>query len=126
MMKSVCTLLIAAFFGFVFAASAKPAADFPKGTFASKDAGGTEWTINFDGKGHNTVSRNGSAVVEGSYKVNKDTVEFKDVKGQFAEPDKIGTYKWKLTGTSLTFTKVKDEAKGRAESLTGGPWTIKK
>jgi hypothetical protein len=103
------------------------AADFPTGTFTVKDPGGIVWTVNFDGKGKVIVTRAGREVVEGTYKVNKDEIDFTDEKGPFAgEGDaKTGTYKWKLEGAQLTFTKVKDESEGRSRILTAGPWERK-
>lgn len=65
--------------------------------------------------------------VEGTYKVTKDEIEFTDEKGTNA--DKAagpGTYKWKLDGDKVTFTKVKDKSKGRSEALTAGAWERKK
>jgi hypothetical protein len=103
------------------------ASDFPKGTFTVKDPDGTVWAVNFDGKDKVTVSRAGKEVVEGTYKVNKEEIEFTDEKGPFAGKGdaKTGTYKWKLEGAKLTFTKVKDESKGRSRVLMAGVWERK-
>ena len=103
------------------------AADFPKGTFTLKDPGGTVWAVNFDGKDKVTVSRADRVVVEGTYKVNKDEITFTDEDGPFAGKDhaKTGTYKWKLEGDRLTFTKVKDASEGRSRILTVGAWERK-
>jgi hypothetical protein len=103
------------------------AADFPKGTFTLKGPGGTAWAVTFDGKGKVTVTRAGKEVVEGTYKVKKDEVEFTDEKGPFAGKGdaKTGTYKWKFAAKKLTFTKVKDESKGRSRILTAGAWERK-
>jgi hypothetical protein len=103
------------------------AAEFPKGTFTLKAADGAVWAVTFDGKGKVTVTRDGKEAVEGTYKVNKEEIEFTDEKGPFAGTGdrKTGTYKWKLDGKKLTFTKVKDASEGRAAALTGGAWEMK-
>jgi len=104
------------------------AAEFPSGTFTLKDAGGTMWALRFDGKDKITVSRAGKEVVEGTYKVIKDEIEFTDEKGPFAGAGeaKTGTYKWKRDGDKLTFTKVKDQNRGRATVLTADAWEKEK
>jgi len=103
------------------------AAEFPKGTFTVKDPGGAAWAVTFDGKGKVSVTRADREVIEGTYKVNKDEIELTDEKGPFAGTGdaKTGTYKWKLEGGKLTFTKVKDESEGRARILTAGAWAKK-
>ena len=103
------------------------AAEFPTGTFTVKDSGGTAWAVSFDGKGKVTVARASKEVVEGTYKVNKDEIEFTDEKGPFAGTGdaKTGTYKWQLEDGKLTFTKVKDESGGRSRVLTAGAWQRK-
>jgi hypothetical protein len=104
--------------------SSAGAADFPKGTFTLKDPGGTSWAVKFYGEGMFTVTRADKDVVEGTYKVNKDEIELTDEKGPFAGSGdaKTGTYKWKLEGGQLTFTKIKDESQGRSRILTAGTW----
>ena len=103
------------------------AAEFPTGTFTAKDSGGTAWAVSFDGKGKVTVARASKEVVEGTYKVNKDQIELTDEQGPFAGTGdtKTGTYKWKLEGGKLAFTKVKDESEGRSRVLTAGAWQRK-
>jgi hypothetical protein len=103
------------------------AADFPKGEFTRKGPDGAVWSVTIDGKGKFTVTRDGMAGVEGTYKVTKDEIEFTDEKGPFAEKGaaKTGTHKWKLADKKVTFTKVKDDSKGRAGILNSGPWAPK-
>src|SRR5688500_6255084 len=129
MMMRLQQSLVAIALTFLWLGLSSPAgaADFPKGTFTLKDPGGTVWAVNFDGKDKLTITRAGKEVVEGTFKVNKDEIEFTDEKGPFAgEGDaKSGTYKWKLEGAQLTFTKVKDESKGRSRVLTAGAWERK-
>lgn len=101
----------------------------PNGTFTlTTPPDGATWTLKVDGKQTFVVARDGKLGVEGSYKLRKDEIEFTDEKGPFAEKEgqKTGTYKWKLADRRLTFTKVKDEAKGRATILTSGAWEVKK
>ncbi len=118
-----CTVVFLAF----GVAGRAGAADFPKGTFSLKAPDETVWAIKFDGKGKYTVTRDGKELVEGTYKITKDEIEFTDVKGGSAEQGdkKTGTYKWKLAEKKLTFTKAKDEAQGRSTILTSGPWEMK-
>jgi|SRR5215216_2157787 len=125
MVKRVGVQVFAFFLCLLFAVLASAAASFPQGTFTSKDPRGSVWALTFDGKGQFTVTQNGEDGVQGTYKVTKDKIEFMDQKGPLAEAGKVGTYTWKLAGKSLTFTKIKDEAEGRSQSLTGGPWERK-
>lgn len=103
------------------------AADFPTGTFTTK-VNDAEWSVTFDGKGNYTVKRDDKARLTGKYKITKDVVEFTDLTGEGAGKDeeKVATYKWKLDGKNLVFTKVKDANKGRESVVTSGPWTPKK
>jgi hypothetical protein len=97
--------------------------DFKKGTY-SVTAGGVKWSLRYDDNSKVTVSRDGSAVVEGTYKVTGDLLEVTDEKGPMAcgGEQKTGKYKWKLEGKNLTFTKVEDECGGRANAMTGQTW----
>jgi hypothetical protein len=102
------------------------AEDFPKGTFTLKGPGGVVLAINFDGKGKLTVSRDGEEMVTCDYKVTKDQIEFSNESGPKGNADaKPGTYKWKLDGKKLTFTKIKDDQGGRSEAITHGTWEKK-
>jgi hypothetical protein len=98
--------------------------EFSRGTYSAK-LGEDKWSIRFEEKGKYTVLLKGEPVVEGTYKVKKDTISFQNEKGKFADPEakRVGTYRWKLKGKSITFTKVKDENEGRVKALTSGPWT---
>jgi hypothetical protein len=102
------------------------AEDFPKGTFTLKGPDDKVATITFDGKGKLSVTIDGDEIVQCDYKVTKDQVEFSNETGPKGNSDaKPGTYKWKLTGKKLTFTKIKDDSHGRAEALTFGTWEKK-
>jgi hypothetical protein len=103
------------------------AKDFPKGTFALKLPDGAVWAVKVDGKDTFTVTRDGKEAVEGTYKVTKDEIEFTDEKGPLADKaEGPGTYKWKLDGDKVTFTRVKDKSEGRSGALTAGAWERKK
>lgn len=102
------------------------AEDFPKGTFTIKHPSGGDISITFDGKSKVTVKANGEEMVQCDYKVTKDQVEFSNETGPKGNADaKPGTYKWKVDGKKLTFTKVTDESEGRAQALTFGTWEKK-
>lgn len=117
--------LLTAIFGLVMAGSVR-ADDFPKGTFTNKDPEGNVWSMSFDGKGKLSVARGDKEVVKLDYKVTKDEIEFSHETGEIADKDaKPGTYKWKLDGKNLTFTKVKDDSVGRSQAITNGAWTKK-
>ena len=98
-------------------------ADFKKGTY-SATAGGTKWSIRYEDNNKVTVTRDGSALVEGTYKVTGDLLEVTDEKGPMAcgGEQKTGKYKWKLEGKNLTFTQVEDQCGGRANAMTGQVW----
>ena len=102
------------------------AADFPKGTFTIK-ASDAMWAVTFDGKDKFKVTRNGEEGLDGTYKVTKDEIEMSDESGPFAGKgdQKTCTYKWKLDGKKLKFTKVKDESEGRSAIVTAGAWEKK-
>lgn len=120
-------LIAGALLGLCLAGRAAAADEFPKGTFAIKTSDGAEWAVTFDDKGKFTAKHDGELGVKGSYKITKDEIEFTDEDGPFATKgdDKTYTYKWKLDGKKLTFTKVKDENEGRVGVITGGSWEKK-
>jgi hypothetical protein len=111
---------------FLLLANRVHAEDFPKGTFTNKGPDDAVWSITFDGKNKVSVKREDKELVTLEYKVTKDEIEFSKEEGSIAEKDaKPGTYKWKLNGKKLTFTKVKDDSEGRAQALTSGSWEKK-
>ena len=102
------------------------AEDFPKGTFTVDDP---RWRIiaaTFDGKGKLTVTVGDEELLQCDYKVTKDEIEFSNETGKKGDP-KVGpgTYKWKLAGKELTFTKVADDSEGRSQALTRATWKKK-
>jgi hypothetical protein len=121
-MRAIHVLAAVAVIGGVGTASA---ADFPKGTFTLKDPDGVVWAVTFDGKDKYSVTRDGKDAVVGRFKVTKDEIELKDESGDLADKENVGTYKWKLDGKKLTFTKVKDESAGRAAIIVSAAWEMK-
>jgi hypothetical protein len=126
-MNRIATTCAAAVLSLLWLASSARAADeFPKGTFTNKGPDGATWAMTFDGKGKLSVTRDDKEVVKLDYKTKKDEIEFSNETGEIADKDaKPGTYKWKLDGKKLTFTKVNDDSEGRSQALTSGSWTKK-
>jgi hypothetical protein len=102
------------------------AADFPTGTFTTK-ADNHVWAVTFDNKGKFSVTRDDKAALKGTCKINKDEIEFTDEEGDLAGKDEQAkyTYKWKVDGKKLTFTKVKDANADREAVVAGGAWEKK-
>jgi hypothetical protein len=79
------------------------------------------WTVKFKAKGHHyTVTNGGQVVLRGIYKVKGTHITFRDKSGPAACPG-AGKYSFNLSGTTLTFTKIKDSANcaGRQVVLAG-------
>ena len=106
-------------FGLLACVGRANAADFPKGTFTVKHED-IAWAVTFDGKGKFSVTREGKDAIKGTVKIKKDEIEFTDEEGDIAGKDENQkyTYKWKLDGKKLTFTKVKDENSARENIIT--------
>jgi hypothetical protein len=69
----------------------------------------------------------GKTLVEGTYKVLNDQIEFTDEKGPFASKDaKPGKYRWQLADGKLNFTKIEDESEGRSKGISGATWILEK
>ena len=100
------------------------AQDFPKGTFTSESpVGGRIIAVTFDGKGKLTVTVGNEELLQSDYKVTNDEIEFSNESGKDGDSTAgKGTYKWKLAGNELTFTKVTDDYEGRVKALTQGTW----
>ena len=102
------------------------AADFPKAAFTTTTSDGNVWVLKFNNDGKFDVTQNGEDAVEGKYKVSKSQIEFVDETGPLAQPDaKTGTYEWEYQDEKLTFDKISDNAEGRSQTLTSGPWDKK-
>ena len=104
------------------------ATEFQQGSYSGTRLRGGTVTLKFGDKGRFILADEADKVlVEGTYKVMTDEIEFTDEKGPMAAKDaKPGKYKWKLEGKALSFTKVSDEAEGRSKGLTGTTWTFEK
>lgn len=86
-----------------------------------------KWSITFDGKSKFIVKKKNELMVEGSYKIRKEEIEFTDKKGPIAAvKEKAGKYEWNLDGKKLTFKKIEDDVKGRELGLTSSAWTAEK
>jgi hypothetical protein len=102
------------------------ASDFPKAAFTTTTSDGNVWVLKFNNDGKFDVTQNGEDAVEGKYKVSKSQIEFVDETGPLAQPDaKTGTYEWEYQDEKLTFDKISDNAEGRSQTLTSGPWDKK-
>ena len=89
---------------------------------------GDEWTLNLDKKGRVTVKNKGRAVVEGAFiAIKTELIVFPDLKERLTcqNSTKTGTYKWKLDGKKLSFTKIDDDCTDRAMAITASTWVIK-
>ncbi|MCW2995407.1 MAG: hypothetical protein JWQ18_2902 [Conexibacter sp.] len=92
------------------------------GTYQTKLGGqlkGT-WTIKFS-HGNYKVSDNGKALVRGTYTISGSTIKLGHERGPLA-CSSTGTYRFKLSGSQLRFTRVSDGAAscaGRAAVLKG-------
>jgi hypothetical protein len=118
------------------------AASFPFGTYKTKihttALGGAlngTWTIKFGGRvpGSNqslyTVTDNGAVVLHGRDTIRGTKISFQDLGGKDSclGTGTTGTYKFKLKGTKLKFTKISETKKScgqaRATVLTSGTFT---
>ena len=81
------------------------------------------WTVKLK-NGVYHVADNGHAIVHGKYTVKGNKISLKDSGGEGKCPG-TGVYKFKVSGKSVTFTKVHDKAAciGRETVLTSGPLT---
>ena len=109
-------------------ASAGGAAEFQPGSYSGTRPRGDKIALKFDDKGKFVLADNdGKPLVEGTYKVTKDQIEFTDEAGPMASKGaKPGKYNWKLEARKLSFTKVEDESEGRSKGITGTTWTLEK
>ena len=121
-------ILVALVLVLVRGASVARAADFQQGSYSRMRLRGDKVALKFDDKGKFVLSDNdGKALVEGTYKVTKNQIEFTDETGPMAAKGaKPGKYKWKLEDKALNFTKIEDESEGRSKGITGSTWTLEK
>jgi hypothetical protein len=104
------------------------AMEFKSGSYSGTRLRGDAVIFRFDDKGKFSLTdKNGRALVEGTYKMMKDQIEFTDENGPMASKNaKPGKYKWTLEDTALNFTKIEDESEGRSKGITGSTWTLEK
>ena len=82
------------------------------------------WTVKLKNDKYH-VADNGHPVVHGTYTIKGNKIRLKDTGGEGKCPG-TGVYKFKVSGTSVTFTKVHDPAVaciGRVTVLTSAPLT---
>ena len=100
------------------------AAGLPKATY-SMMVDGAQWELKFAEVGKFTYSINQQILVEGTYRVTKDEIQFSEENGPIACRGDVetGRYQWKLEGKTLTFTEIQDECVGR-ESIALYEWAM--
>ena len=126
MRKSTPLLLPALFYsltlGSIPTALAGPAA-FPTGKYLAG-----QFAVEFNEKGQVRFTQGDSVLVEGEFSAKTDTISLTDRSGPMACLDagqETGTYRWKIEGGALTFTKVDDRCDGRSQDLTAQAWRRK-
>ena len=70
------------------------------------------------------VRREGTDVVEGTYRLEEDRIELGNESGTLACDDAhgAGLYRWSWVGQGMFFERLVDTCPGRASALTGGHW----
>jgi hypothetical protein len=102
------------------------AADFPTGTFETKQA---PYTVTFDTKGQFRVNQGDALEVLGNYSVKASELTLTDTQGPWActkADEQIGTYTWKFANAVLTLAKLADKCEDRVKSLISLAWQQKK
>ena len=102
------------------------AADFPTGTFVTKQ---TPFTVSFDDKGQFRVNQGDTLQVMGSYSATASELKFTDSKGPWActkAGEQTGTYTWKYENAVLTLIKLTDKCADRVKSLVSLAWQRQK
>jgi hypothetical protein len=112
----------------VGSARAAEAGEFNPASYSRTSQRGEKMILKFADKHKFVLSgEEGKILVEGTYKVMKDQIEFTDERGPLASKDaKPGKYKWQLTDGKLNFTKIEDESEGRSKGIAGATWTLEK
>jgi hypothetical protein len=120
--------LIVALLALVVAGGARAAqaAEFKQASYSRTSPRGEKVVLKFGDKQKFVLSgENGKTLVEGTYKVMNDQIEFTDENGPLASKDaKPGKYKWQLANGKLNFIKVEDESEGRSKGIAGATWTL--
>jgi hypothetical protein len=102
------------------------AADFPTGTFETKQA---PFTVSFDNKGQFRVNQGDALEVMGNYSVKASELTLTDTQGPWActkAGEQIGTYTWKYENAILTLIKLADKCTDRVKSLVSLAWQRQK
>jgi hypothetical protein len=97
------------------------AADFPTGTFVTKQ---TPFTVSFDDKGQFRVNQGDTLQVMGSYSATASELKFTDSKGPWActkAGEQTGTYTWKYENAVLTLIKLTDKCADRVKASLAWP-----
>ncbi len=116
--RSVSRLMLAGVLALAASAAGSWAAEeFPTGSYVTGD-----FSVTFIAAGGFSVTQNGEAVVEGTYKVTGHSIEITDQKGRYACTESSpGKYNWKLEGETLSFEKVADDCQRRTRTLASHP-----
>jgi hypothetical protein len=115
-------LRISLFALLVCAACDATAAEFPAGNYANGSH-----TIHF-GADHRFKAIGGKDMfVDGSYAIEGDRITFADEKGPMAceKAHAKGSFHWSFADNKMSFVKVDDACKERADDLTSGAWLKK-
>jgi hypothetical protein len=109
-----------------FALSAAFAADFPTGTFETKQV---PFSVTFDNKGQFRVNQDDTLEVMGNYSVKAGELTLTDTQGPWActkAGEQIGAYTWKYENAVLTLIKRADNCEDRVKSLVSLAWQRQK
>jgi hypothetical protein len=117
-------LLVASFAILLVGAALAVAKGGLSGTFKTTLSGGPpalngKWQLKFSGP-HFAIRRNGTKVVQGRVNYGAGKLTLTDTSGSYAcsGAHRKGTYRYKLSAGSLTFTVVKDSCSGRKAVMT--------
>ena len=107
--------------------SAFAAGGISPGVYVTKITGATPaalnstWRLVLKGKRF-TITRNGKPAVAGQVVISGSKISFHDLSGRYrcTGAQAIGSYRWYLRGSSLTFRVVRDACSGRKAILTNG------
>lgn len=98
------------------------AAGFPVGTYTSGD-----YAVRFADHGKLELTAKGKVVMDGIWSSDATNLKLTDQTGSYAcaAPNDTGTYSWKMSGDTVTFTKKKDDCNDRVGALDGQSWKRK-
>jgi hypothetical protein len=115
----------------VFVAAAGAASGPPSGSYTATITGkpaalNGRWRLDFRAAGAVNIVRNGAVVVRGTaLPLSGARVKLHDRSGPYAcsKAEGDGTYRYRLTGSRVTFTALSDRCVGRTLVLTTKPYT---